>query len=128
MLKTLALIGMIFVGSLFAAASDAALSSDLNTQLQHTHRRATYAATFETMAAQSARAADDEARVTLNTSLTQRFAQMERDLGVSTTLTLHTIETKDNATSACTYYSGAKSTLLALMQTLTEKLDKRESE
>jgi hypothetical protein len=128
MLKALVLIGMIFVGSLFAAGADAALSDDLGTQLRYASIRAINAATFETMAAQSAMAADDDARATLNTSLTQRFTQMERDLGVSTTLTLHTIETKDNATSACTYYSDAKSTLLTLMQALTEKLDKRESE
>lgn len=116
-----------FIGSIFAAAEAVTAALPNDEQLQHAHTRATNAATFEIMATQSAVAAGDEERAILNTSLTQRFEQMEKDLGVSPLLTLHTIETKDNATSACTYYSGAKSTLLALMRTLTEQRDVEES-
>lgn len=122
MLKTLSLIGMMFVGGLFAAG-EAALSNDLDTQLQHTHRRATCAATFGTMAAQSAVAVDDEARCVFNTDLAARFTAMEAELGVSPLLTLHTIETVENARNALDYYTGAKETLLALMRTLTEQHD-----
>ncbi len=118
MLKALALIGMMFTGSLFAAA---ALPNDLDTQLENTHTRATNAATFETMAAQSVYAVDDGARVTLNTSLTQSFEQMEKALGVSPLLSLHTIETEVKATEACAYYRGA-------VITLAEQLDEQNVE
>ena len=129
MLKMLSLIGMIFVGSLFAAET-AALPTvdDLDTQLRQTHQRATNAATFEVMAVQSACAADDEARAILNISLINSFKQMEKEIGVSSLLTLQTIETKEGATAACTYYMGAKATLSALVQRLTIQLDERYEE
>ena len=126
MFKTLMLIGMMFVASVFAAENAQApvafnTPENLDEQLHQTQSRVVNATTFQTMSAQSVVAIDDQSRELLNVSLMQRFEQMEATLGVSPLLTMHTIGTKDEATEACTYYSDARNALLDLMRNMTEQ-------
>ncbi len=117
------LIGIMFVGSSFAAGDPAAFDTPENfdEQLQKTQQRAINATTFQTMSAQSVFAENDEVRDVLNSNLIQLFEQMETELGASPLLTLHNIGTECEATEACTYYTDAKNALLALMRNVTEQ-------
>lgn len=125
MFRCLTLIGIIFVGSIFAAAdaesADLIDLESLEAKLQKTHKAVINAATFETISVQAAMVAEDAARIPFDEDLVVRYNSMEQ--GLSALLELHSIRTKAEATDACAYYQSTVTTLSDLVQKLTRQLD-----
>jgi hypothetical protein len=122
MLKMLTLITIIFAGSIFAADRLAYLKTDL----EETNVRAKYAARFVELSNEASEAKDAAnyvlRREELNTSLTQLFEQMTKEIGDNTLLMLHGIGPKDNATTALGYYQNAEKLINVKLEWLTHDI------
>lgn len=121
MFKLLTLITLIFIGNIFAAATNVINLDSLSEQLEKTERWTIRAAAFEMMA--SLASMSDADRKQLNVSLIDQFTEMEQEFGRCHQLELKSIETQEEAAEAQKYYKKVKKNLSSLKAQLENKID-----